>query len=152
MRRIKAVQKCAFAAVLIGVVTHVGVVPAQASIATDTAAALADHPDGGPDLELAIADILGGHQGQPRLIVREILRATVSATDEQMVAIGKALAAEARALAETDPDESRAVVAAVLATQNSQLVRNFEAAGGYRPPPLFVPVGDGGHLDTSSPN
>ena len=70
-----------------------------------------------------------------------------------MVAIGRALAAEARELAATDPAESRAVAAAALATRNPQLLRIFKAVAGRQPPNLIVPTGsDGGGLDTTSPS
>ena len=153
MRLYKAIHKYASVAVLIGVVTFFGVESAQASIATDTAEALASNPDGGHGLELAIADIFDGYKGKPLAIVREILRAAADASDEQMVAIGRALAAEARELAATDPAESRAVVAAALAAQHPALLRIFRPAGGPRPPDLFIPTGgDGGGFDTTSPN
>ena len=153
MRIHKTIQKCAFAAVLIGLVTLGGVRVTHASIATDMAEALASNPDGGAGLELAVADIFDSYQGLPHLIVTELLRAAAGASDEQMVAIGIAIAAEARELAATDPAESRAVVAAVLAARNPQLLTTFNLASGGKAPNLIVPTGSGGGgLDTTSPN
>ena len=54
MRIRKTIQNYAFVAVLIGMVTLLSVGETQASIATDTADALASNPDGGYGLELAI--------------------------------------------------------------------------------------------------
>lgn len=155
MRISKTIQKYAFAAVLIGLVTLVDARVTHAWITTDTSEALVNNPDGGEGLELAIADILDAYRGQPHIIVGEILKAAAAASDEQMVAIGKALAAKAHELAGTDLSESRAVAAAVFATRNPKLLTPFKAAGGLpEPNPSNLPVPTGGNkggLQKTSP-
>ena len=149
----RAVHTCRFAAALTAIVVLFGVAAAHASIATQTAEALTSHPDGGQGLEAAITGILDGYAGQPHIVAAEILAAAATASDEQMVAIGRAFAARARVLAQSDLREFRAIAAAVLDAQNEVLQKTFRSASGRWIPSLVVPAGgDGGGLDTPSPN
>ena len=134
----------------------------RASVASDTAAALATHPHGGPDLEAAILAILDSEaEGKApqriaeevlTVVVREILSAKGGANEQQLVAIGRALATKARALAEADPAASRAISAAVTRVRVPALARSFNAGLGQRLPDLIVPSGAKGGLDTVSPS
>ena len=153
MRVPKASFRYVSAAALVGIVIFLGAASAHASIATKTAEALDSHPDGGHGLEVAIADILDGYRGEPGTIARGVLKATAAANEKQMVAIGRAMAAYARALAEIDPAGSGAVAAAVINVRNPALQRTFNSARGRREPGLVIPSGNKrGGLDTTSPS
>ena len=127
----------------------------RASVASETAAALANHPQGDYGLEVAILAILdrGAADKPPHVVAEEILAASSTANDAQMAAIGRALARKARALAEFRPAESRAIATAVLRAGHPALRASFNRTGVRRVPGLEVPTGtDGGGLDTTSPN
>ena len=125
---------------------------APASIATKTAEALDSYPDGGHGLEVAIYEILDSYRGKPDAIARGFLKAAAAANEEQMVAIGRAMAAYARALAEIDPAGSGSVAAAVINVRNPALQRAFKSARGRRQPGLDIPSGNnGGGLEKRSP-
>jgi hypothetical protein len=116
---------------------------------------LATHPQGGYGLEAAILGILeAGSEGMaPHEVAQKVLAAATNANDEQMEAIGRALAARARALAEKDLPQSRAIGAEVIRVRNPALKRSFSSALGTRVPGIVVPAGtDGGGLDNPSPN
>ena len=125
---------------------------APASIGTKTAEALDSYPDGGHGLEVAIYEILDSYRGKSDAIAGGILKAAAAANEEQMVAIGRAMAAYARALAEIDPAGSGSVAAAVINVRNPALQRAFNSARGRREPGLDIPSGNnGGGLDKVSP-
>ena len=129
-----------------------GAASAPASIATKTAEALDSYPDGGHGLEVAIYEILDSYRGKPDAIARGFLKAAAAANEEQMVAIGRAMAAYARALAEIDPAGSGSVAAAVINVRNPALQRAFKSARGRRQPGLDIPSGNnGGGLEKRSP-
>ena len=70
-----------------------------------------------------------------------------------MAAIGRALAAHAKSLAEADFPASRAIWAEVARTRHPALKSSFSSALGTRVRGLEVPAGSGGGgLDTVSPN
>ena len=150
----RAVHTCRSAAALTAIVVSFGVAAAHASVTTKTVEALTSYPDGGQGLEAAITEILDEYEGQPHIVAREILAATASATDEQMAAIGRALAARARVLAQSDLGDFRAIAAAVLDARNEVLQKIFWSASGGGMPDLAVPSGGGdeGGFDAPSPN
>ena len=153
MRVAKASFRYVSAAALVGIAIFLGAASAHASIATKTTEALSSHPNGGNGLEAAITSILDSYRGHPGTIAKGILDAAASANDEQMIAIGRALAAHARALAKIDPAGDGAVKAAVIDVQNPALQKSFKSARGHRKPGLVIPSGnDGGGLDTTSPS
>ena len=155
MRVIEANRQAALGAALLAVLTLAGAsapTDAQASVASDTLAALSRHPEGGYGLETDILAILDGAKA-PGAIAAEILSAARSANDAQMAAIGRALARKVRELAERFPAESRAISTAVLRTQQPTLQQSFNSSLGSRVPGVAVPTGPGGGwLDTTSPN
>ncbi len=147
------------AAVLIGIAMLFAVSTAHATIASRTAAALESNPNGGVGLEQAVADILEGYGGKPDIIARAILAASAGATNEQMEAIGRAMAAHADALTSSNPDAAAALAAVVADAKSAQLETAFLAAraGGKAKAPavgLGVPAGGGarGSLDVQSGN
>ncbi len=149
------------AAVLTAIAVLFGVAAAHASITTETVEALTSHPNGGPGLEAAITQILDEHtqhsqrapSGKPHIIAREILAAAASASDKQMVALGRALAARAWVLAQSDPGESRAIAAVVRDAQNQVLQKSFSATSGGRMADLVIPSsGDQIGFDAPSAN
>lgn len=150
----RAVHGCWSAVALAGVVVLFAVAAAHASVTTKTVEALSTYPDGGQGLEAAITLILDEYEGQSHIAAREILAATASASDEQMVAIGRALAARARVLAQSDLGEFRAVAVAVRQAQNEVLQKVFWSASGGGMSDLAVPAGGGdeGRFDSASPN
>jgi len=155
MRAPRTLHRGASAAALAGIVIFLGAAAAHASVVSETLKAVANHPDGGHGLELAITRILTNDAWgkPPHVIAQDILTGTRAANDEQMAAIAKALAAQARALAETNPTESRAIAAAVLNARNPVLRSIFNSARGRREPGLVIPSGNGGgRLDTTSPS
>ena len=140
-------------AVLTAIMVLFGVAAAHASITTKTVEALSSYPDGGLDLEAAITQILDEHAEQPHIVAREILAAAASASDEQMVSIGRALAAHARVLAQSDPGESRAIADVVRDAQNAALQKSFSPTPGGRMTGLDIPSsGDHGGFDAPSAN
>jgi len=147
----RAVHTGRSAAVLTAIVVLFGVAAAHASVTTKTLEALTSYPDGGPGLEVAITEILDEHTGQPHIAAREILAAAASASDEQMVAIGEALAARAQMLAQSDLGESRAIEAVVRDSKNAVLQKIFLPTSRGRMRLLVIPSGgeQGGGFDTS---
>ena len=166
----RAVHTGRSAAVLTAIVVLFGVAAAHASISTKTMEALTSYPNGGPGLEAAITQILDEHtqhsqrtppgwkarrvlSGKPHIVAREILGAAASASDEQMAAIGRALAAHARVLAQSDPGESRAIADVVRDAQNAALQKSFSPTPGGRMTGLDIPSsGDHGGFDAPSAN
>ena len=152
MRVPKASFRYVSAAALVGIVIFLGAASAD-DIAPKTAEPLDSYPDGGHGLEVAIADILDGYRGEPGTIARGVLKATAAANEKQMVAIGRAMAAYARALTKIGPAGSGAVAAAVIDARNPALQRTFNSARGRREPGLVIPSGNKrGGLDTTSPS
>ncbi len=152
-------SRLALAAVLVGIAMFFAVSTAHATIASRTADALESNPSGGEGLVQAVADILEGYGGKPEIIARAILAASAGATNEQMAAIGRAMAARADALASSDPDAAAALAAVVADAQSAQLKTAFQAAhaGGKAKAPaagLGVPAGGGARasLDVESAN
>lgn len=153
MRVPKASFRYVSAATLVGIVIFLGAASADVSIATKTAEALDSYPDGGHGLEVAIYEILDSYRGKSDAIAGGILKAAAAANEEQMVAIGRAMAAYARALAEIDPAGSGAVAAVVINVRNPALQRAFNSARGHRETGLDIPSGNnGGGLEKSSPS
>jgi len=157
----RAVHTGRSAAVLTAIVVLFGVAAAHASIGTKTMEALASHPNGGSGLEAAISQILDEHtqhsqrtpSGKPHIVAREILAAAASASDDQMAAIGRALAERVRVLAQSDPDESRAIADVVRDAQNPVLQKIFSSSSGGRMTGLVIPSsGDHGGFDAPSAN
>ena len=149
------------AAALVGIAMFFAVSTAHATIATRTADALESNPNGGAGLVQAIADILEGYGGRPEIIARAILASSAGATNEQMAAIGRAMAVHADALASSDPDAAAAIAAVVADAKSAQLKTAFQAArtGGKAKAPsvgMGVPAGGGGGggggLDVTSAN
>jgi hypothetical protein len=153
MRVRKASFRYISAAALVGIAIFLSAASAHASIATQTTDALDSHPIGGSGLEAAITSILESYRGHPGTIAKGVLDAVTAANEEQMIAIGRAMAAYARALAKIDPAGDGAVKAAVIDTRNPVLQKSFKSARGHRKPGLAIPSGnDGGGLDTTSPS
>ncbi len=148
------------AAMLAGIAMFFAVAAAHATIATKTADALANNPNGGPGLVQAIADIFDTYRGKPEIIARVILHAAEGASDEQMAALGQALGDRARALKSTDPAAAQALEALVAAAQIPALQESFDIAlvrgePGAPSVGLGVPSGggaSGGGLDVTSAN
>ncbi len=149
------------AAVLVGIAMLFAVSTAHATIASRTADALESNPDGGAGLVQAVADILEGYGGRPEIIARAILAASAGANNEQMAAIGRAMAAHADALTSSNPDAAAALAAVVADAKSAQLKTAFQAArteGKAKAPAvgLGVPAGGGGGgsggLDVESGN
>ena len=148
MRIRNASLGCRMAAVLAGIAVFFAVAAAHATIASRTADALANNPNGGPALVQAIADIIGSYRGKPEIIARAILAGAARASNEQFKAIGQALADRARALESTDPAAAKGIAAVVADAKSAQLQESFQSA---RTPPvprrvpgrLVVPAGGG---------
>ncbi len=148
MRIRNASLGCRMVAVLAGIAVFFAVAAAHATIATKTADALANNPNGGPGLVRTIASILGSYRGKPDIIARAVLAGAAGANDEQLAAIGEALADYARALESTDPEGAKRVAAVVADAQSAQLEKSFQTARGTTPDRkktrgLVVPAGGG---------
>ena len=118
----------ALAAVLVGIAMFFAVSPAHATIASRTTDALESNPAGGEGLVQAVSDILEGYGGRPEIIARAILAASAGANNEQMAAIGRAMAAHADALVSSNPDAAAALAAVVADAKSAQLKTAFQAA------------------------
>ncbi len=161
MRILNANSGIRLAAVLVGIAMLFAVSTASATIASRTADALENNSNGGEGLVQAVADILEGYGGKPEIIARAILAASAGATNEQMAAIGRAMAAHADALVSSNPEAAAALAAVVADAKSAQLKTAFQAAraGGKAKAPsvgLGVPAGGGGggsgSLDVESGN
>ena len=136
------------AAMLAGIAVFFAVAAAHATIATKTADALANHPNGGPGLVAAIVGILEGYGGKTEIIARAILAGAAGANAAQFAAIGEALADHARALESTDPAAAKAIAAVVADAKSAQLRESFKTASkpvsdGKKAHSLEVPAGGG---------
>ena len=148
MRIRNASLGCRMAAMLAGIAVFFAVAAAHATIATKTADALANNPNGGPGLVQAIVGILEGYGGKTEIIARAILAGAAGANAEQFAAIGQALADHARALESTDPAAAKAIAAVVADAKSAQLRESFKTArktadDRKRAHRLKVPAGGG---------
>ena len=136
------------AAVLASIAVFFAVAAAHATIASKTADALANNPNGGPGLVQAIVGILEGYGGKTEIIARAILAGAAGANAAQFAAIGQALADHARALESTDPAAAKAIAAVVADAKSAQLRESFKTArkaadDRKRAHRLKVPAGGG---------
>ena len=133
MRIRNASLGCRMVAVLAGIAVFFAVAAANATIASKTADALVNNPNGGPGLVRAIATVLGSYRGKPDIIARAVLAGAADANDEQIAAIGEALADYARALESTDPEGAKRVAAVVADAKSAQLQKSFQTARDTTP-------------------